>query len=194
MILTVPPVAFAVKADALTEFAPVKLIPTVPAFKSAAAAVKAPAAVRPLAAWLAFNVNDVPELAFSVMLLLAISTIDTTPVELAVRLVAFVELAADNMIPPVPAARLAVAAFNAPPVVIPLAAWFAFKVNDVPELAFSVIAPALVFTIDTAPVELAVNVEAFKLLAAENVIPAVPAVKSAVAALRTPPAVMPLAT
>ena len=143
---------------------------------------------------MAFNVNDVPELAFKVILPFAISTIDTAPVDCAVRLVEFVELAADNVMPPVPAVRFAVAAFKTPAAVMPLAAWFAFNVNDVPELPFSVIAPALESTIDTAPVELAVNVDAFVEFAAASVMPPVPAVRFAVAAFKTPAVVTPLAT
>ena len=62
-----------------------------------------------------------PELlALRVTVPAALSEILTDPVEVAVTVVAFVELAAETFMPTVPALRLIVAELSTPPVVMPL--------------------------------------------------------------------------
>src|SRR5437588_6052260 len=81
--MSTEPVALAVNVDALSVLAPVKAMPSVPAVRVVVAEFRAPPAVIPLAAPLAFKVNDDPELAFKVMLVFAVSMIETEPAEYA---------------------------------------------------------------------------------------------------------------
>ena len=62
------PVELTVRLEALRLFEPVKLIPAEPAVRLTVAALRAPVAVMPLAALLAFKVKEEPELAPSEML------------------------------------------------------------------------------------------------------------------------------
>ena len=183
------PVEAAVMVFALIEFAPANVIPAVPALKFTVAEFSAAAPVIPLAAPLAFNVNEVPELPFSVIALFAVSMSETTPVEFAVSVVALMVLTPVKLIPFEPEVRLAVAAFKVPPPVIPLAPALAFRVNAEPELPFSVIAFA-VSIIETAPVEFAVKSVALTVFAPVKLIPLVPAVRLVVAEFKTPAPVM----
>ena len=176
------PVELAVRVEALIVFAPPNMIPAVPPVKLAVAALSEPAAVIPLAASLAFNIKEEPELAFNAIAPVLVSIILTAPAEFAARLLALMVLAPVKLMPPVPAVRLAVAAFNTAAPVMPLPAWLAFNVNDVPELPFKVIPAAFVSTILTAPVEFAVIAEAVVEPVPLIVMPPVPelAIKEAV--------------
>ena len=185
------PVELADRVVALVAFAAETKIPAVPAVRLTVGAVKAPAVVMPLAAWFAFKVNEDPELAFNVMPPAAVSTIETTPVEFAVKVLAFNVLAPVKVNPEVPAVKLVVAELRTPAPVMPLAAAVAFSVNVEPELPFSVIAFTVSIT-ETAPVEFAVRLVALIVLAPVKLIPFVPEVRLAVAELRTPAPVMPL--
>ena len=123
----------------------------------------------------------------------ALSLIVIAPVADAVIVVALVGLAAAMLIPTEPAVRLMLAAFNAPLVLIPLAAALPLRVNELPELAPSEILPLLVSMMLTAPpVALALNVPDDSVLAPVKFIPAEPVVSAAVGAVSVPAAVMPL--
>lgn len=114
----------------------------------------------PEAAPEALRVKEEPEDAFKVVLALLLSTAFTAPVELRARVEALRELRPANEMPAVPAVMLVVAEFSAPAAVTPEAAPEAFNVNEEPDEAFSVTLALLVSTMLTAPVELAVRVEA----------------------------------
>lgn len=102
-----------------------------------------------------------PELlALRVMVPAAISCKATAPVEVALTVVALIVFAPAKVMPALPALRLMVGAFSAPAAVIPLAAAEAFKLKEVPELPFKVIAPFAVSSSATAPVEPTVRVVA----------------------------------
>lgn len=92
-----------------------------------------------------------------------------------------------------PALRLVVAELRMPLPVIPEAPPLAVSVNVEPEEAARVTTPLFVSTTLTAPVELRVSVDAFSVLVPTELIPAVPAVRFAVAALSAPAGAIPLA-
>ena len=145
----------------------------------------------------AVNAKELPApapalLAFNVMMPAALSVTATLPVEVRVTDVAFVGFAAETVMPAAPDARLMVPELSKPAVVMPLAPLLAFRENDEPELAFKLTLAAAVSMSDTAPVELALSEVAFIVLAPANVIPALPAVRSARAAFSVPPDAMPL--
>src|SRR5438132_200967 len=96
------PVEFSVRVLAFKVLAPANEMPAVPVVRLVVAALSAPAAVIPEAALEPFNVNDVPEEAFNVMLPAFVSTMLTTPVELAVKVEAEVDAPALMAMPPVP--------------------------------------------------------------------------------------------
>lgn len=97
------PVELIVNAEALSDLAPVKDTPALPALRLTVPEFKAPAAVIPLAAPLATKLNDEPEDAFRVMPPLLVSTMLTAPVELAASVVADTVAPDAKLIPPVPA-------------------------------------------------------------------------------------------
>lgn len=140
----------------------------------------------------AVTVSDEPELVFSVTWVKALSTNETAPDELAVRDVAFTELAAAAVIPPVPDVKFAIGALSAPVVVIPPATSDARRVNDVAELVPSDTTPANVSLILTTPVASeTVSAEAFSEPLALKSTPAVPELKLVVADANAPLAFMP---
>ena len=117
------PVEFAVSVAALIVLAPANVIPPVPAVKAVVAELSDPPAVIPLAAWLAFKVNEEPELAFKVIPATFVSMMFTTPVASdTVSVLAFNDPVEAKSIPLVPALTLAFAALRAPFAVIPLPA------------------------------------------------------------------------
>jgi hypothetical protein len=134
-------VEFTVSEDALMVLVPVNAMPAVPAVKFSVGALRIPAPVIPLAAPLAFSVNEEPELAFNVIALLLVSIKLTTPLELAVKFEAFRVLVPVKFRPALPDVRFTVAAFRGRSAIIPLAALVAFRVKLVPELASRVMAP-----------------------------------------------------
>ena len=122
-----------------------------------------------------------------------VSTIDTAPLELAFKLLAVKVLPPVKFMPPDPALRSPVGEVRTPLPRMPLAGSLAFSVNVVPALAFNVMTLLLVSIIDTAPpVEFAVKLPAFNVLAPVKLIPAIPALRSALGALSVPLARMPL--
>jgi hypothetical protein len=145
----------------VTEVVPVTVAPSamppLPAIKAAVGAVSAPVVVMLLPAVLAFNVNEEPLLAERETVA-AESTIDTAPVEVALRVVALIGLAAVNVMPPVPEFRTVLAAVSVPPPVMPLATSVALRLKDVALVVLTVIAPVAVSVITTAPPEVACSV------------------------------------
>jgi hypothetical protein len=92
-ILTVPPVELADSVVALRLFTPVKVMPLLPAASTAAAAVRVPLALIPLAAPASVRVKVDPELlVFNVRVLLAVSVMFTVPEAAEAKVVALVLL------------------------------------------------------------------------------------------------------
>ena len=196
LILTVPPVAFAVKVLALMEPAPVKSILFEPAVKFAVAAFNAAVPLIPPAASEAFTVNDVPLLAPRLTTPANVSLMFTVPaVAFADSVLALREPVVAKSILPLPAVRLAVPALRTPLAVMPLAACASVKVNELALLAFNVISPFAVFVMVALPLfAVTVRLVAFmEPVVVKSMFPA-PAVRSTLAALRAPFAVIPLLT
>ena len=97
------PVELALRVAAFIVLAPPNEIPAVPAVRFAVAALSEPAAVIPLPAAVALRLKEEPELAFKTIAAAFVSTIFTTPVELAVSVAALIEPVPLIVIPPVPA-------------------------------------------------------------------------------------------
>lgn len=153
------------------------MIPALPALRDVVAELRTPLPVIPDAAALAFSVNDEADDAVKVIAPLKVSTALTAPVVLKVSFEAFSVLVPAKVIPPAPAVKLTVAELRAPAGTIPLAALFAFRVNEVPDEAFRLMVPALLSTTLTTPLEFAVSVEAdTDAPVASTVMPPVPAV------------------
>ena len=132
------------------------------------------------------------ELAFKVTVVPAVSVTETTPVELTVKLVAFVGFAADSEMPAVPAERSTVGELRSPVVVIPLAALVAFSVKAVPLLAPRLTTPAKVSLMLTVPaVALAVRLLALRVPPLAKSMLLEPAVRVAVPAFKLPVALIP---
>lgn len=183
-----------------TELLPVTFAPSATAEPTAVFAVNVMSlpVINPLVARLAafaLTVKDEPApelLALRVTVDPAVSKIFTVPDDLAVSVVAFIELPPVKLMPPVPDRTSTVAELSAPVALIPPAAFDAFNVNDVPELAPSCTVPTNVsLTLTTPEVSVIVNVPAFRLPAVLKSTPPVPAFSVVVAAPRSPVALMP---
>ena len=111
------------------------------------------------------------------------STTPTAPVELRARFEALRVFEPRKVIPALPDVRLAVAAFSAAAPPMPEEPLLALSVKDVPEEAPRLMFPALVSTIETAPVEFAVRLEAVTEPPALIVTPPVPALIDKVGAV-----------
>ena len=145
----------------------------------------------------AFTVNELPapmpdELAFIVTGVLAEALITTVPVEVAVMDVAVVGLAAETLIPAVPAVRFAIGAVSVPVVWMPLPTLVALSVKEGAELAFNEMTPPALLAIETVPVEVTVRLFVFIELAPAKVMPLVPVVRLTEVAVNVPLDVSPL--
>ena len=147
----------------MTEVVPVtcepSAMPPLPAINVAVGAVRAPVVVMLLPAVLAFKEKEEPLLAERETVA-AESTIDTAPVEVALRVVALIGLATLKVMPPVPEFSVVLAAVSVPPPVMPLAPSVALRLNELALVVLTVMAPVAVSVMATAPPDVACNVVA----------------------------------
>ena len=122
--------------------------------------MRMPLPVIPEAAPLAVNKNADPEDAFNEIAALLVSSTLTPPLLFSVKVDALSDPFAPVEMPPVPALRFAVAAFNAAVLMIPLLVLLAAKVNDEADDELRMTPPAYVSVMLTDPVEFAVKFEA----------------------------------